>query len=429
MARTPRLTDAKIRDLDPQDKPYSVPVEGLPLKVVVSPKGTKSFVLKFRIYHADRKPQQVEAVVGTTGDMDLEEACERSRTLIASGKNGVDHRLIWKKEAAEFARQIQTEQMEALGTTDPENLEFLETAWKKFYNEKQNQAARHKAKMLGCWRHVVAHLEPTIRTKELTAADVAKIKERLAGTPQEFNKFLSALSGVLKHEIAAGRLEKYVLMGVKKYPSQYRMTILNEKGIKQFQEFYGNMDNFAPIDQPHARFLLGLLYTGMRPKTLRTLEKVDNGTNNFVDWKRGPNGVIVIRKDKTSSKRKAPFVPVPITSQAAAIMRAASAATPWSPFIFGSNDSRKRFCEMSLSVKRTEQLFRRHATRFEVEGYEKLDIYSLRHTFGSMSAARNIPLNAVKDMMTHASVTTTEKYLKTTEQGRLAAARKIQDIF
>lgn len=228
MARTSKLTDAKIRDLDPQDKPYSIPVEGLPLKVVVSPKGTKSFVLKFRIYHTDGRIQQVEAVVGTTGDMDLEEACERSRTLIASGKNGVDHRVIWKKEAADFARQIQTEQMEALGVNDPENLEFLKTAWDDYYRDKKGVTIRHLRKMRGAWKHIIEHLDHKIRTRDLTTADVMKIRNAMEDRPAEFNKFRMALSNVLTHEISAGRLEKYILMGVPLYTPKRRMTILSE---------------------------------------------------------------------------------------------------------------------------------------------------------------------------------------------------------
>lgn len=326
MARIPKLTDAKIRDLDRKDKAYRVSEPGLPVQIEVSPKGTKTFYTKFRIYHPDGRIQQVDAKVGTTGYMDLEEACERARTLKKSGREGVDHRLIWKKEQEEFARRIQTEQMEALGTTDPENLEFLKSAWMNYYNnERTDLAKRHKAKMLGCWRHVVAHLDPNIRTRDITDEHVDKVKRNMKSTPAEFDKFFLALYGVLKFEVSSGRLKKNILRGMDKNPPKYRMTILNETGIRQFQEFYSNMENFAPIDQPHARFFLGLLYTGMRPKTLRTLQREDNGENNFVDWRRGDHGLIVIRKDKTSDRRNAPFVPVPITAQAAAVMRAAAA--------------------------------------------------------------------------------------------------------
>lgn len=429
MARIPTLTDAKIRKLDPKDKPYRVSEPGLPVQIEVSPAGTKTFYTKYRVYHPDGRIQQVDAKVGTTGDMDLEEACERARTLKKSGRDGIDHRLIWKKEKEDFARQIQTEQMEALGTTDPENKEFLKTAWDDYYREKKGVTIRHLRKMRGAWKHIIEHLEHNIRTKDLTTADVMKIRNAMEDRPAEFNKFRMALSNVLTHEISAGRLEKYILMGVPLYTPKRRMTILSEKGIKEFQAFFGDLEQFAEIDRPHARFLLGLLYTGMRPTTLRSLQKEDTQTNNFVDWKRGPHGMIVIRYDKTAKKRKEPFVPVPITQQAAEVMRAASAATPWSPHIFGSADARKRFCEMPLSVKRTEQFFRKHAHRFDVEGYGKLDIYSLRHTFGSMAAAAGIPLKSVGEMMLHTNVATTEKYVKLTDKSRLETVRKIEGLF
>lgn len=84
---------------------------------------------------------------------------------------------------------------------------------------------------------------------------------------------------------------------------------------------------------------------------------------------------------------------------------------------------------MPLSVKRTETFFRKHAHRFDVEGYGKLDIYSLRHTFGSMAAAANIPLKAVGEMMLHTNVATTEKYVKLTDKSRLETVRKIEGLF
>ena len=67
MARIPTLTDAKIRKLDPKDKPYRVSEPGLPVQIEVSPAGTKTFYTKYRVYHPDGRIQQVDAKVGTTG--------------------------------------------------------------------------------------------------------------------------------------------------------------------------------------------------------------------------------------------------------------------------------------------------------------------------------------------------------------------------
>lgn len=326
MARQEKLTDAKIRDMEARDKPYFVPVPGSTLKVRVMPGGTKAYYLRWRVKQADGSLKQIGSVIGyppgqgVLNPLGLDEAVAKAHLLIAYGKKGEDPRPVWEAEEKKARQASQTEQMEALGTTDPENLEFLKSAWMNYYNnERTDLAKRHKAKMLGCWRHVVAHLDPNIRTRDITDEHVDKVKRNMKSTPAEFDKFFLALYGVLKFEVSSGRLKKNILRGMDKNPPKYRMTILNETGIRQFQEFYSNMENFAPIDQPHARFFLGLLYTGMRPKTLRTLQREDNGENNFVDWRRGDHGLIVIRKDKTSDRRNAPFVPVPITAQAAAV--------------------------------------------------------------------------------------------------------------
>lgn len=442
MARVEKLTDAKIRDLEPRDKPYFVPVPGSTLKIRVMPGGTKAFYLRWRIKQADGTLKQIGSVIGYPAGQGalkplwLEEATARAHLLIAHGKKGIDPRPGWEAEEQAELRASQTEQFEAFGTSDPDNLEYLKTAWDNYYANKKGVTPRHLRKMKNAWKHIIEpfgennrRLDPKIRTKALTAADINGIRDAMEDRPEEFNKFRMALSNVLRHEISAGRLEKYILLDVPLYQSKRRMTILSEKGIKEFQAFFGDLEKFAEIDRPHARFLLGLLYTGMRPITLRSLQKEDTTTNNFIDWRRGPNGMIVIRYDKTAKKRKEPFVPVPITEKAAEAMRAASAAAPWSPFIFGTADARKRFCEMPLSVKRTEQFFRLHAHRFDLEGYDKLDIYSLRHTFGSMAAAANIPLKAVGEMMLHTNVATTEKYVKLTDKSRLETVRKIEGLF
>ena len=201
MARIPKLTDAKIRDLDRKDKPYRVSEPGLPVQIEVSPKGTKTFYTKYRVYHPDGRIQQVEAKVGTTGDMDLEEACNLARTFKKSGKEGVDYRFIRARDAALLARQIQTEQMEALGTHDPANTEFLKTAWDNYYHNKTNVAPRHLSKMKKAWKHIIEpfgedqrRIDPKIRTRALTAADINGIRDSMADRPAEFNKFRMALS-------------------------------------------------------------------------------------------------------------------------------------------------------------------------------------------------------------------------------------------
>lgn len=427
-------SDAKIRDLEPREKMYFVSFPGSNLKLRVMPGGKKAYYLRWYIKQPDGSQKQIGAVIGyppgqgTLKPWGIEEALAKAHLLVAYGKKSEDLRRVWEAEEQKARQASQTEQMEVLGVNDPENKEFLKTAWDNYYANKKGVTPRHLRKMKNAWKQVAEHVSATIRTKDLTTAHINDMRQEMEDRPAEFNKVRMALSNVLRHEISAGRLEKYILLDVPLYPPKRRMTILSEKGIQEFQKFFSDLEQFAEIDRPHARFLLGLLYTGMRPTTLRSLQKEDTGENNFVDWKRG-NGMIVIRYDKTAKKRTEPFVPVPITQQAAEVMRAASAAAPWSPHIFGTADARKRFCEMPLSVKRTEQFFRRHAHRFDVEGYGKLDIYSLRHTFGSMAAAANIPLKAVGEMMLHTNVATTEKYVKLTDKSRLETVRKIEGLF
>ena len=113
MARKSTLTDRKIRDLEPQDKEYRVTLDELPLSITVSPKGTKTYKVKYRIYwpegtqqHAKyKRGQQVFPKIGRIEDFTLEEAKERARVMIAAGKKGIDQVEVWEREQSDAVRQ------------------------------------------------------------------------------------------------------------------------------------------------------------------------------------------------------------------------------------------------------------------------------------------------------------------------------------
>lgn len=441
MARTKTLTDAKIRDLDPGPEDYYISVEGYPLRIKVSKKGTKSFVVKFYIHpkltpdeqaRAKQKPKlkQVEYVLGQHPAMSLDTAKELSQQLVTSGRNGIDQRKVWAAEEAETASRMRTVQLEYLGESDPSNPEFLKTAWDTYGANKTGVSRRHSLNLVRLWKHVKKSLPETIKTADLKVSDVGKIRKDLFDRPQEFNKFRMVLFSVLETELHDGRISQNILRkrieAVQPFPLKYRDTILTPKGENDFKAFFSDLSNFSHKQHNHARFLLTLLYTGQRPSMLRSLLKEDDGEGNFVDFK---TGIMHFRRHKTAKKstERAPAIKAPRI--ALNVMEAACEATPYSPYVFGSHDNRKKFRDLPLSERRSQELFRQHAHRFEVDGSSQLEIYGLRHTFGTRLVDHGVPLHQVKDIMLHTSILTTQRYVRTTAETRRTLADKIDDIF
>ncbi|WP_430463249.1 tyrosine-type recombinase/integrase [Tabrizicola sp.] len=428
MARQKTLTDAKIRDLQPQDKAYKVPVEGLPMHLRVNPNGKKVYVVKYRLYLRN-ETKQIVHTLDDTSHLNLEDAKEKATILIKQAKRGIDQRELWRQADEQFQAEIQTASIEAMGFADLENPAFLKTAWFTVVGLKVGVSKRHEQKMRQLWRHAVEHWNDTIRTKDVTVEKLLRVKKALEDRPQEFNKFRMVLNTVLRHETYEGRIDRNVVSRVQPFPLKYRQTILSERGVTQFKEFFANTEQFLPKERNHARFLLALLYTGVRPNMLRSLCREDDGENNFMDWgTETGKPMMVFRKDKTSKKRREQAAFIPITKPALEVFKAAASATPWSPFVFGSHDNRRRFRDLPLSEKRNQEFFRKHAYRFDVEGAGKFDIYCLRHSFGSVLAAAGIPINQVAEMMLHANITTTQRYIKSTEKTRQSVVERIEEI-
>ena len=433
MARRKELTEAKIRDLEARAETYSVPVDGLPLHVVVSPKGKKSYRVKFRIYppapseYAPRpSPKQVEYVFPDSHVISLETAKERTRQLIESGKQGIDHREVWRIEKDELARKMKTIQADYNGYADAENPEFLKTAWDNYAATKSGVGRRHKLNIKRLWKHAEAGFGASKRTKDLTVSDVGKVKAALADTPQEFNKFRQTLFAVLELEVLEERISRNILRSKNKLtapnPVKYRQTTLTEKGIQDFKEFYGNPENFDDIERNHARFLICILMTGQRPGMLRSLRREDDGVGNYLNLE---SGAMVFRKHKTAAKTTSTAETVFASEGALEIMRAAMRDSPDSPYVFGNI---KAYKQEPLSEKRTEIVFRNYADKFETNSAEKLTTYSLRHTFGSTLARKNVHISMIKDQMLHSSVITTQQYIKTTEESRRQLAKSLDDL-
>lgn len=437
MARKSTLTDRKIRDLEPQDKEYRVTLDELPLSITVSPRGTKTYKVKYRIYWPEGTPQhakykrgqQVFPKIGRVEDFTLEEAKERARAMIAAGKKGIDQVEVWEREQSDAVRQAMKEHFILNEAADPGDSSFLKTAWMNYVDRKTKITPRTKQNLRRLFKHITDCLGEGVLTADLKPSDVGTIKAALAERPAEFNKFRAALYSVLESEYHDERISQNIMKenvdDVRPHTPKLRNTVLSKRGVEQFKDFYSNLENFPQQQHNHARFLLCLLYTGLRPSMLRSLLKTDDHEGNFVDLE---TGQMTFRRHKTIAKLTEKASTLVASPTALEIMRAASEAAPYSPYVFGSLDDRAGYRHLPLSEKGTQVLFRSHAHRFELEGSEKLEIYTLRHTFGTLMVNSGIPLHQLKDQMLHESIVTTQRYVRSTLETRKALAERIDNI-
>ena len=58
-------------------------------------------------------------------------------------------------------------------------------------------------------------------------------------------------------------------------------------------------------------------------------------------------------------------------------------------------------------------------------GLSNLRFHDLRHTFGTRAADAGVPLPAIRDVMGHRSIQTTERYAHATDEGKRRAVEAI----
>jgi len=60
-------------------------------------------------------------------------------------------------------------------------------------------------------------------------------------------------------------------------------------------------------------------------------------------------------------------------------------------------------------------------------GLSNLRFHDLRHTFGTRAADAGVPLPAIRDVMGHRSIQTTERYAHATDEGKRRAVESIHE--
>ncbi|HMO52524.1 MAG TPA: tyrosine-type recombinase/integrase [Kiritimatiellia bacterium] len=139
------------------------------------------------------------------------------------------------------------------------------------------------------------------------------------------------------------------------------------------------------------------LLTGLRPQELRQLQRdhiLRDSEGNFF---------VMIQEHKTARTARQPMGrSVPLTDEAAEIVRRQLHAHTSSSFVFLNADSKP------YKAHTFRQRFMRWCKRAEVAPRPP---YALRHTFGSMEAEANINQTSLSQLMGHTTIRTTARYI------------------
>nr|WP_319947755.1 integrase family protein [uncultured Shimia sp.] len=420
------LSDNLARKTKPESKRFTIwdtQQTGFGLRIAVS--GKSSWIAKYRVGQG-RGGKQALVTLGSPPALSADDARAKAGQLIVAGRQNIDLKDQWEAEGKQREKDRKEQILEGYGEASAQNPAYIKNAWQAAINLSTDNSPRYTRNQMRLLKHITERFGSTLKTKDLTTDDITQIKRELSATPSEFNRFRAVLYTVLENEIYEQRLDRNHLKRIPPNPIKFRQTILTDKGIKQFKEFFFEASTFDENEQNYARFVACLLLTGQRPTMMRTLRVKDDDVSNYVNWQQGS---MIFRTHKTSKIIPEKEVAIPLSNNALSIMQEASLHGPKNTFVFSSPDQRAHFRDLAISEKRAQSFFRKHAEQFEKEGHEGLVLYSLRHTFGSTMANSNIPIIQVSKMMLHTSIQTTQKYLKTTWKNRLEAAERIDEVF
>ena len=242
------LNDRQIRNAKPQDKPYKL-ADGGGLYLYVTPKGTKSFRLKFRF---DGKEQVL--TIGKYPHVSLSEAramAETAKTQIAQGINPAAQKQAEKQQAQEAA----------LNT-----FAAVAKEWHRVHQCSPNHAAR-------IWRYMETDVLPhigSLQLDEIRVSDIQALLERVmarnvGNTAEKIRQWIGVV-----YEYAAQRelTERNPAKRLKGFVEKRETVHRRALPLSELKTFYQRLKE-ARIDPANRIALLLLILTFPRSNELR----------------------------------------------------------------------------------------------------------------------------------------------------------------
>ena len=242
------LNDRQIRNAKPQEKPYKL-ADGGGLYLHVTPKGTKSFQLKFRF---DGKEQVL--TIGKYPHISLSEAramAETAKTQIAQGINPAAQKQAEKQQAQEAA----------LNT-----FAAVAKEWHRVHQCSPNHAAR-------IWRYMETDVLPhigSLQLDEIRVSDIQALLERVmarnvGNTAEKIRQWIGVV-----YEYAAQRelTERNPAKRLKGFVEKRETVHRRALPLSELKTFYQRLKE-ARIDPANRIALLLLILTFPRSNELR----------------------------------------------------------------------------------------------------------------------------------------------------------------
>ena len=242
------LNDRQIKNAKPQEKPYKL-ADGGGLYLYVTPKGTKSFRLKFRF---DGKEQVL--TIGKYPHVSLSEAramAETAKTQIAQGINPAAQKQAEKQQAQEAA----------LNT-----FAAVAKEWHRVHQCSPNHAAR-------IWRYMETDVLPhigSLQLDEIRVSDIQALLERVmarnvGNTAEKIRQWIGVV-----YEYAAQRelTERNPAKRLKGFVVQRETVHHRALPLSELETFYRRLKE-ARIDPANRIALLLLILTFPRSNELR----------------------------------------------------------------------------------------------------------------------------------------------------------------
>jgi integrase len=376
-----RITKRTVEALRPDGRDYVRWDQELTgFGVRVRPSGSKSFVAVYRT--GGRNSPLRRVTIGAVGKIDVEEAREAARKILAGAELGQDHAADRAKARAELTISELCDLYLADGC-DTKKASTVATD--------RGRIERHIKPLLGRKRTgevTRADIEKFMRDVAAgkTAADVKTIKRGRAiveGGKGTATRTVGLLGGIFSFAVAHRMRTDNPVRGVKRYPDRQGQTFLSLAQLTRLGQALDAAKRGGASAAAVAIIRL-LAFTGARKNEIAALRWSE------VDF---DHGYLRLQDSKTGAK----LIPLgaPARKILASLPRIAGSA-----FVFPAATGRSAF-------QGVDKVWRKVRI---AAGFPSLRLHDLRHSFASTALGRGDALPVIGAILGHADVKTTSRY-------------------
>jgi integrase len=382
MKLTKRLVEALECEANKPVYVWDATLPGFAVKAL--PSGLKKYLVKYRTQGGGRSAGQRWLVIGTHGQITLEQARKQAQQVFAAVTRGEDP---------------QSERFKLRAAP------ILADVWKRFADEelglKKLGTVRDYVSM---WDNDIAPKMGKMRVEELSRRDVDALHKALKATPYRANRVLALLSRLMtlteawEWRIQGSNPCRYV----KKFKETPRERYLSKDELYRLGEAMRDLVDTGDVWPDMANAIMLLLLTGARKNEILTCEW---------EWVQWDQCVIFLPDSKTGKKQL--YLSAPAIRILA--LQKDNTREPDSKYVFPGRDKTSNLINLSKPWKRIQKQ----------AGLEGVRLHDLRHTAASIAVGQGVGLPIVGRLLGHSQAQTTHRYAHVDTDPALKAANTI----